>query len=999
MRPVELTFSGLRSYRGEATIDFSSLELFAVIGDTGAGKSTIIEALSLVLYGAKTWSGGKLEQVIADGANGWAIRLRFEVGGTEWIVSRARRRSGAGINKLECPTTGAKYDGEADVTRQVTALLGLDHTQFLRAVVMPQGRFDELLRARSAERTKILSSIFGLEDLAKVRKQAETLRAAWKDELARASGRRAGLPVDPQDQLDSARQRLAERGATATALRAASQAAQRADSEAAGLERVVDRLTAAVGRVPDAAGDPVAALRQLADRAADLAARRQAAAGDRAAAEETTRRLEADRLTVLDGFTGRDAAVAAATAVRLAADALETALAGLAEAEAEAGRLTGSAPIEAVPTELLEREEQTAGLEQAALEQVEAARTALADARLAWATLVRARSDHDNAATALSTAGATVETARRDAEQAGAELAITTAALGAAKVAHSDAVRLERAAAAAAGCAPGDPCPVCRRTLSDDFTPPTVVGLADAERRLDDAEAHHRDAERNVSRADAALGAATAAHETARTRLAEASDLLRAAERTAASARLVLDTADEAVALQPLDTALAGAEAAARAAGDDARQAQQAVTSARHEIDSALALHRRRSDDARNAVTAARASVAGERRKTADLPPSWRPGPDHGPAELTGLLGQITAALTRLDGLDVQAGQARDRLDAATTALAAIETDRANEVTGPTNATIGAVRVRHDRVTEVVAALAGTDGDDLPPLAEPPAAGSDPAHAAGIAAAALEAHAAVLGEATRRLEHLRVRLDAAIGTRDEALTAAGFESLTTLDQATGAAEADARTAATDAERAAGTVETAARLDAFLAVAGPFVANLEVLVASLRDGKFIAHLVSRREAELTAEATRRLKAITKGRYGFVDGFGVVDLASGEVRTPDSLSGGERFQAALALALGLVEIASRGGGRLDAVFVDEGFGSLDANALDIALDTLGTVASGGKMVALISHLRPVADYVDTVLHVHKDDVFGSRITVLRGEERERFLDDEIRAGLTG
>ena len=64
----------------------------------------------------------------------------------------------------------------------------------------------------------------------------------------------------------------------------------------------------------------------------------------------------------------------------------------------------------------------------------------------------------------------------------------------------------------------------------------------------------------------------------------------------------------------------------------------------------------------------------------------------------------------------------------------------------------------------------------------------------------------------------------------------------------------------------------------------------------------------------------------------------------------------------------------------MFVDEGFGSLDSSALDVALDTLGTVAGGGKMVALISHLRPVAEYVDTVLHVTRDEVPGSRISVL-------------------
>jgi exonuclease SbcC len=184
----------------------------------------------------------------------------------------------------------------------------------------------------------------------------------------------------------------------------------------------------------------------------------------------------------------------------------------------------------------------------------------------------------------------------------------------------------------------------------------------------------------------------------------------------------------------------------------------------------------------------------------------------------------------------------------------------------------------------------------------------------------------------------------------------------------------------------------------LAVGEPFIQNLDVIVAAMRPGAFLQHLLKSREMELLAEATRRLRAITNGRFGFVADFGVVNLASGEVRSPDSLSGGERFQAALALALALVEIASRGAGRLDAVFVDEGFGSLDASALDMALATLGSVAGGGKTVALISHLRPVAEYVETVLHVTRSDVVGSRIERLGPDARDQLLADDIRSGLT-
>lgn len=179
---------------------------------------------------------------------------------------------------------------------------------------------------------------------------------------------------------------------------------------------------------------------------------------------------------------------------------------------------------------------------------------------------------------------------------------------------------------------------------------------------------------------------------------------------------------------------------------------------------------------------------------------------------------------------------------------------------------------------------------------------------------------------------------------------------------------------------------------------PLRENLDVLVASLSNRQFVDHLLNIREAELLAEASRRLRDITGDRFAFAPEFGVVSVASGLIRSADALSGGERFQVSLALALALVEIASRGGGRLDAVFVDEGFGSLDQNALDTALATLGKVAGEGKMVALISHLRSVANYVDTVMHVTRDDVLGSSIKLLTETERDQLLSDDIRSGLT-
>ena len=240
--------------------------------------------------------------------------------------------------------------------------------------------------------------------------------------------------------------------------------------------------------------------------------------------------------------------------------------------------------------------------------------------------------------------------------------------------------------------------------------------------------------------------------------------------------------------------------------------------------------------------------------------------------------------------------------------------------------------------------------------------------------------------------------DALAAELADTLLAAGYATVDELLKAEGEAKQRALAATEAVARATEHRDRADTLQEVLDVGEPFVANLEALREALSDSGFVKHLVKARESELLAEASRRLRAISSGRFGFLPDFGVASLASGEIRTPEALSGGERFQAALALALALVEIASRGTGRLDAVFVDEGFGSLDASALDTALATLGSVAGGGKTVALVSHLRPVAEYVETVLHVTRDDVLGSKIQRLDADERDRMVADDVRSRLT-
>jgi exonuclease SbcC len=111
-----------------------------------------------------------------------------------------------------------------------------------------------------------------------------------------------------------------------------------------------------------------------------------------------------------------------------------------------------------------------------------------------------------------------------------------------------------------------------------------------------------------------------------------------------------------------------------------------------------------------------------------------------------------------------------------------------------------------------------------------------------------------------------------------------------------------------------------------------------------------------------------------------------------------SGSSTGEPSLALALALVEIATRGSGQLDALFLDEGFGSLDTASLDQALATLGAIATGGKLVALISHLHRVAEGVEHALLVERDDLLGSRVKPLTADALDRLLAEDARSGLT-
>jgi exonuclease SbcC len=155
----------------------------------------------------------------------------------------------------------------------------------------------------------------------------------------------------------------------------------------------------------------------------------------------------------------------------------------------------------------------------------------------------------------------------------------------------------------------------------------------------------------------------------------------------------------------------------------------------------------------------------------------------------------------------------------------------------------------------------------------------------------------------------------------------------------------------------------------------------------------SYVLAARLEEVAVAASRRLLKMSGGRYSFVHsdaagprntrgglGLDVADDYSGAVRAAKTLSGGESFLASLSLALGLADVvaAEAGGAMLDTLFIDEGFGSLDSDTLDLVMDTLDELRAGGRVVGVVSHVDELRQRIPSRLHVIKGRS-GSRVEV--------------------
>lgn len=1004
MKLHRLELTGFGPFRDTQVVDFDAFDadgLFLISGRTGTGKSSILDGVSFALYGSvPRYDGGekRLRSDHADLSDPTEVRLEFTVGARRWRVTRAPEydrpaKRGGGLTteppraELEELVEG-RWVGRAAKPRTVGEalgeILGLNAQQFQQVILLAQNKFSRFLLASGEERQGLLRTLFGTrrfeqyrDELDSRRREAETALAAVDsrartlieegERLARAhdldtreahdgagdladehaGGSELAAHPDPRradpapapvatrrEDLARAHRRAryrveqAEFARTATEERFAAAAAAHA-SVVAAAARAQERQTLhhRLGEL-EARADEIARVRRRLDGG-------RAAAVLRAPLDSLERAERAAAAAAHDADTARDrwragrtdASADAARAVeQLTGDLARWEIAAAQERDLVARRVEHEAAIAAIAA----REHDLADIDDRRA--ARPAERAQIDAEIAAVSVAAARLDDlraehlrlrevvaaahraDDLAAALAAAEAAYATALTDSEAA-------SAALGALLRRRVAGVAAELAAA----LVPGEPCPVCGSTEHPHPSPPADEPVTDdllvaAERARDEASVAEADARERAGLAREAVAAARIA--------AGGLDGAEAEERLAATSAAQAEAERAAAELAGLSQRRARAEQAAAA------------------------------DDERRAACVEHLATARERARAAESDISRLE------AVVTAARGSFATVAARIDAV----AEERDRARAVVVADAARD-ERA--------------RAHLDARQELDALLAASGFDDL-----------DAARAALISDEEIEGidiaiadHAAQLSATRSRL--LELELDA--GGDDP--------SAHDVDVSRDAVElADA--ARTDAISAhAGAVRTAEAIQDLLQQVDRALAEVQEsadeAAAVIRLADSVAgrapntmrmdletFVLAAELEEIVAAANVRLAEMSSGRYtlhhsdaraarGRASGLGldVLDAHTGRRRPPQSLSGGETFLASLALALGLGEVvtARAGGIRLDTLFVDEGFGSLDPETLELALRTLDDLRAGGRTVGVISHVEAMKEQLPAQLLV--------------------------------
>ena len=933
MRPLKLTLSAFGPYASAVTLELERLGkggLYLVTGDTGAGKTTLFDAITYALYDHSSGGvrdGAMLRSKYADPGTPTFVELEFEVRGQRYTVRRnpdylRPKARGEGTTTEKADAVLTYPDGRPPVTRSkdvtaaVTALIGLDYDQFCQIAMIAQGQFTRLLNATTEERSKIFRKLFRTQ-------RYQKLQDALQEENARLTAQRTAQNVQLDAVLSGIRYPETDPDAEAlgglsaqrpaeevTALLDGLLSRQEAELSAAAAAHTaaqaqLDALQQTLGRAEQAE----AIRRQQIEKQAELAAllpRRDAAradaarhAGDAAALDALTAQLERARAG-LDACDALDKLCRAQTAARSEAD--------LEQAKARKAR----AQLTALDAEL------------AALD---AEASALGDPETRNVALTAQTEQLARRETALTAlAQSLTEDQRRTHAARQAQDAYRTAA-AAQDAAHAERDACERAfldaqaGLLAQALAEGAPCPVCGSVHHPakaqlPHTAPTQAQVDAAKQEAEKADALAQTA------STAAQSALAAADEARRSLRRDAESLLPerftspdgTVQLTFKGMNAVLT--EEACALHAAQAecvaALRQAEAdcARRTALEADRQAKSrqrpALEQAAAEADSTAAAQNASADALEQQAAAARAALPYPQRAEAQ-------------AALDALEASRTALRTGMERAQHSLKQAEQAYAAAKAAVDALQTQQATaETAGP----------------------------------------AQPLEFLQAEQARLAAARTALREQAQQLAAQRLPNRAAA---EKYRTAA--EARTQLEQRWQWVSALAATAG-------GTLTSKQKI------------KLEAYIQMNYLDRILRH-ANTRLMQMTAGQyeLERIGAENQRSQSGLD-LGIIDHYNGTRRSVKTLSGGESFKASLALALGLSdEVQSTAGGiRLDTLFLDEGFGSLDDESLEQAMRVLAGLTEGDRLVGIISHVGALKDRIDRQVVVRKARTGGSTVELI-------------------
>ncbi|MEX0683139.1 MAG: SMC family ATPase [Dehalococcoidia bacterium] len=231
MRPIKLAVQGLTAYRQQVEVDFSELDLFAITGPTGAGKSSLVDAITYALYGQVPRVGRSVRELISQGEDRLKVSLEFAVEGERYRIFRESGR------KTQKPPQLERFDRQVnewrpedvervkDTNAFIERLLRMDYEAFIRSVLLPQGEFQQFLAGDRDERRKVLDGLLRLGIYARMGQAANAI-AARQTDAADAIARRLEQELGDATPaaVKAAKAELVEREREAKAIAAAREA-------------------------------------------------------------------------------------------------------------------------------------------------------------------------------------------------------------------------------------------------------------------------------------------------------------------------------------------------------------------------------------------------------------------------------------------------------------------------------------------------------------------------------------------------------------------------------------------------------------------------------------------------------------------------------------------------------------------------------------------------------------------------------------------------------